>query len=227
MFTAFSPELLVFLRQLQENNNKAWFEQHKSDYELQVRGPALAFIAAMEMEIRAISPYYEAVAKKVGGSLMRPYRDTRFAKDKTPYKLNVGIQFRHESGKDIHAPGFYLHIAADEIFVGVGVWHPDSVALGKIRDALAERPARYLDAIGDNDFQQYFQLDGDSLIRPPKGYDKDHPQIDELKRKDFIALAALDEETLYQPDCCDQIARRFRAASNFQSWLCDALGLRY
>tara|TARA_R110001583_G_scaffold42509_4_gene135102 strand:+ start:13979 stop:14185 length:207 start_codon:yes stop_codon:yes gene_type:complete len=64
MFTAFSPELLVFLRQLQENNNKAWFEQHKSDYELQVRGPALAFIAAMEMEIRAISPYYEAVAKK-------------------------------------------------------------------------------------------------------------------------------------------------------------------
>jgi uncharacterized protein (TIGR02453 family) len=227
MFTAFSPELLTFLQQLRENNNKAWFQQHKAEYEQQVRGPALAFIAAMEMEVRAISPYYTAVAKKVGGSLMRPYRDTRFSKDKTPYKLNVGIQFRHESSKDVHAPGFYLHIEPDEVFIGVGVWHPDSPSLGRIRDALAERPAHYLDAMANDDFQQYFQLAGDRLIRPPRGYDKEHPHIEEIKRKDFIALTTLDPAILFQADFCDQVARRFRAASPFQGWLCDALGLRY
>jgi uncharacterized protein (TIGR02453 family) len=227
VFDHFSPAMTDFLRQLAANNNREWFDAHRQDYEQQVREPALAFIAAMETDIRTLSPYYEAVAKKVGGSLMRIHRDTRFGHDKRPYKTNVGIQFRHESGKDIHAPGFYLHIEPGEVFAGVGVWHPEPVSLGKIRDAIAEHPARYQDAILNAEFASRYELSGERLIRPPRGYSKDHPLIEEIKRKDFIGIARLDESELFQPGLCDKISALFASGSPLQAWLCDALGLRY
>ena len=87
------------------NNERDWFEAHRADYERFVLEPALALISEMDEIVRLISPHYRGVAKKVGGSLMRIYRDTRFGHDKTPYKTNIGIQFRHENAKDVHAPG--------------------------------------------------------------------------------------------------------------------------
>lgn len=97
---------ILFLKKVSDNNNREWFNEHKAEYEQDVREPALAFIEAFQSELEKISPHFNAIAKKVGGSLMRPYRDTRFSKDKTPFKTNVGIQFRHSVGKDVHAPGF-------------------------------------------------------------------------------------------------------------------------
>jgi uncharacterized protein (TIGR02453 family) len=87
----------------------------------------------------SISAHFLAQSRKVGGSLMRVYRDTRFSRDKTPYKTNIGIQFRHELGKDVHAPGYYLHIAPNECFAAIGLWHPESSALFKIRQAIADK----------------------------------------------------------------------------------------
>jgi uncharacterized protein (TIGR02453 family) len=116
MFNHFEPSLINFLKDLQANNNRDWFNDHKQQYEDHERLPALAFIEQMDQWIRLISPHYEASSKKVGGSLMRIYRDVRFSKNKLPYKTNLGIQFRHEVGKAVHAPGFYLHIAAEDIF---------------------------------------------------------------------------------------------------------------
>jgi uncharacterized protein (TIGR02453 family) len=103
-----------FLDELAANNNRTWFEANKPRYESLVREPALEFISAMGPALEKFAPHSRADPRKVGGSLMRVFRDTRFSRDKTPYKTNIGIQFRHELGKDVHAPGFYVHLAADE-----------------------------------------------------------------------------------------------------------------
>jgi len=129
----FSKATFSFLGELSRNNNREWFHDNKQRYEEAVRGPALAFIEDIAPELQLIAPRFLAVPKKVGGSLMRVHRDIRFGKDKTPYKTNIGIQFRHEAGKDVHAPGYYLHIAPQECFFGAGIWRPDSTALGQIR----------------------------------------------------------------------------------------------
>ena len=93
--------------------------------------------------LEKISPHFRADARPSGGSLFRIYRDTRFSKDKSPYKTNVGIHFRHERAKDAHAPGFYLHIGPDEVFAGGGMWHPDTQAATRIREAIVADPDRW------------------------------------------------------------------------------------
>ena len=107
--------------------------------------------------------------RRTGGSLMRVYRDTRFAKDKTPYKTNVGIHFRHEFGRDVHAPGFYVHVAPEECFLAVGLWRPDAAALGEVRKAIVESPDRWRRARDDKRFRERFTLEGESLKSRPAG----------------------------------------------------------
>lgn len=227
MFSHFEPSLFTFLDKLKANNNKAWFNDHKNEYEDLVRTPALAFIEQMDHWIRMISPHYEGIAKKMGGSLMRVYRDVRFSKDKSPYKTNVGIQFRHEVGKDVHSPGFYLHIEPGDVYLGVGSWHPASQELKQFRDHIVAKPGPYQDAITHQPFTDKYALVGDTLIRPPKGYDKDHPLIEEIKRKDFVAVCQLNENFLFQENLCEEVAKLYGRAQPLQRFLCEALGLRF
>ena len=116
-YATFEPETLEFLAELQNNNNRPWFKLNKHRYEEQVLDPALDFIRSMYEPLQQIAPHFTAVARQSGGSLMRVYRDTRFSRDKTPYKTNIGIQFRHEQARDVHSPGYYLHIDPDEVFI--------------------------------------------------------------------------------------------------------------
>lgn len=223
----FTPQSMTFLRKLAKNNNRDWFQQNKLEYEETVRTPALRFITDMANELPALSPHFLAQPKKLGGSLMRVYRDVRFGKDKRPYKTNIGIQFRHERGKDVHAPGFYVHVQPGGCFVGVGIWRPDSVSLGKIRDRICEHGKQWQSAIHAKSFNKHFELSGESLIRPPRGYDKEHPLINDLKRKDFIAISELDDETVLSSQFKSQVINRYRAADNYMQYLCQALELRY
>jgi uncharacterized protein (TIGR02453 family) len=223
----FTPQTMSFLRTLARHNQRDWFEQNKPVYEVSVRTPALQFITEMADDLAHLSPYFLAQAKKVGGSLMRVHRDVRFSKDKQPYKTNIGIQFRHERGKDVHAPGFYVHIEPAACFVGVGVWHPDAVALGKIRDGIAEQGNQWQAAICSKSFQKHFVLGGESLNRPPRGYAKEHPLIDDLKRKDFIAISTLDDELVLSSRLRKHVLDRFKAADDFMRFLCQALQLQY
>jgi len=222
----FTQETLRFLNDLAANNNRDWFGSHKEEYETTVRTPALDFIADMADELALISPHFLAVPKKVGGSLMRVYRDTRFGRDKRPYKTNIGIQFRHEMGKNVHAPGYYLHVESEECFVGVGIWRPDATALGKIRDAIVENSAGWL-AVSDNKaFRKTFTLSGDSLINAPRGYAKDHPLLEDLKRKDFIALSEVSIEKITSPRLKSLVTDKFNIATPYMLLLCKALELR-
>ncbi|ABL99297.1 DUF2461 domain-containing protein [Shewanella amazonensis] len=222
----FTQATFDFLAALEANNERDWFKANQHTYEDKVRTPALALIEAAAPAIVALSPRLTAVAKKVGGSLMRPQRDTRFGHDKRPYKTNVGIQFRHFQGKDVHAPGLYLHIANDGCFVAAGIWHPESKALNAIRSCIDENPATYqkaLKALTDSGFA----MDGDSLSRPPRGYDKRHPLIDELKRKDFIAVKSLTNHEVLQPDFASRLVAEFEHCQQLMRYLCFALELDY
>jgi uncharacterized protein (TIGR02453 family) len=155
------------------------------------------------------------------------FRDTRFARDKSPYKTNIGIQFRHELGKDVHAPGFYLHVATDECFFGAGCWHPEADALGHIRDLIAAQPKRWFAARDDKKLAAHWTLAGDSLTRPPRGYSADHPAIEDLKRKDFIGLAALSFAEATGPGLVKLATERFAAAAPLMKFLCEAQGVQY
>ena len=223
----FTKATLEFLDELAANNNRAWFEKNKPLYESLVREPALDFIEAMAPLLKTFAPHFRADLRKVGGSLMRVFRDTRFARDKTPYKTNIGIQFRHELGKDVHAPGFYVHLAVDECFLAVGCWHPDADALGRIRDLVAGKPERWFAVRDDKDFVSTWALSGDSLTRPPRGYAADHPAIGDLKRKDFIGIARLSQAEVTSPELPKLAGTRFAAAAPFMKFLCDAQEARY
>ena len=223
----FTNATLQFLEALSANNQRDWFETSKQRYEAEVRGPALMFINDIAPKLQQVAPRFPAVAKKVGGSLMRAHRDTRFGKDKTPYKTNIGIQFRHEAGKDVHAPGYYLHIAPEGCFLGVGIWRPDSQALGKIRDRIVEKSDHWIKARDHKAFKKLYTLSGDSLNNAPRGYAKDHPLLEDLKRKDFIAIVDLSTKEVTQRQLLDTTVKRFAAAEPFMRFLCDALAVRF
>lgn len=223
----FTPQTFTFLSALAENNNREWFEVHQQDYEDFVRTPALDFISDMSDEMPAISRHFLAQPKKMGGSLMRIYRDTRFSRDKTPYKTNIGIQFRHEVGKDVHAPGYYLHIEPGSCFLGIGLWRPDADALLKIREAIVENADAWMAARDDQTFSKHFSLDGDSLVNAPRGFAKEHPLVEDLKRKDFICLANLSEAKVTSKNLRPHVVERFRQAEPYMRFLCNALELRF
>lgn len=226
-FRGFDKLLLRFLKDLQKNNERAWFQANKVCYEEQVREPALAFIRAFGAELGKISPFFIASDQRVGGSLMRVYRDTRFGKDKTPYKANVGIHFRHESCGDIHAPGFYVHIEPRSCFLGVGIWHPGAKSLAKVRAAIDARPAEWKTARDAQSFRAAFELTGDSLKTAPRDYPKDHPLIEDLRRKDFIGVQNLTEADTTKPGFLKSVGSAFRSSTPFVRFLCEAIGVPF
>jgi uncharacterized protein (TIGR02453 family) len=222
-FRVFEPSLFQFLEELADNNHRSWFQENKRRYEREVLGPSLAFIRAFQPRLKKLSEFFVASDRRVGGSLMRVYKDTRFSKDKTPYKTNVGIQFRHEFGRDVHAPGFYVHIAPDECFLAVGLWRPDPGALYAIRQAIVDRPDRWRRARNDRKFREHFTLEGDSLKSSPRGFPADHPLIEDLKRTDFIGLCELGRKDVLEAGFTDHVARAFAASRPFMRFLCEAL----
>jgi uncharacterized protein (TIGR02453 family) len=224
---SFSPELFAFLRDLKANNDREWFAANKRRYEEAVKEPALDFVEAFARPLHAISPHFVADPRPAGGSLFRIHRDTRFSKDKSPYKTNTGIQFRHEAGRDVHAPGFYVHLEPGAAMVAAGVWHPDGEALSRIRAAIDAHPAGWRRASTGKRFRDRYELGGDSLKRPPAGYPADHPLVEDLKRKDFVAVARLADREVTAPGFDAALARDFRAASPFVAFLCAALDLPF
>jgi uncharacterized protein (TIGR02453 family) len=219
--------LFKFLRELKKNNDREWFLANKARYESDVRDPMLRFIADFADPLHSISRHFVADPRPMGGSFFRIYRDTRFSKDKSPYKTTAAAHFRHEAGGDVHAPGFYFHLEPGEVFVGAGVWHPDADTLARIRDAIAEHPEEWKRAVSGKAFKAACELWGEKLMRPPKGYDPDRPFIEDLKRKDFVAMASFTEADACKTGFMDRVADVYRAAAPFMAFLTKAAGLRF
>jgi uncharacterized protein (TIGR02453 family) len=224
---SFGPELFTFLADLRANNNREWFAANKDRYEEHLLEPALDFINAFAPRLERISPHFRADARPSGGSLFRIYRDTRFSKDKTPYKTNLGIHFRHERAKDAYAPGYYLHIGPGEVFAGGGIWHPGTEGATRIREAIVADPERWRHATRTGAFAKRLELGGDSLKRVPRWADAEHPLAGDLKRKDFFGWARLSEDDVVAPEFVDEYARICRAAAPLTRFLCDALDVPY
>lgn len=226
-YVGFEKASIEFLEQLAANNNREWFNEHKARYEAEVLDVALRFIQSMQDPLAQFAPRFTAIPQRVGGSLMRVYRDTRFSKNKLPYKTNIGIQFRHEQAKDVHSPGYYVHVDPEQVFLGVGMWRPESDALHAIRQRIVARPSEWKSALGDPKFRRHFELGGESLSRPPRGFDKDHELIGDIKRKSFIAVRNLDVEDSFSPQFQRKVEASFIAAAPFMKFLCKAVGVPF
>ena len=221
----FGPELFRFLKDLRAHNDRNWFAANRARYERDVRDPLLGFVQDVVAPLARISRQVVADPRPVGGSLFRIYRDTRFSKDKSPYKTHAAAQFRHRAGKDVHAPGFYLHLEPGAVFVGAGLWRPEPEALQAVRTTIANKPADWKKAIGGAGFRRTCALEGEIAKRPPRGFDPGHSLIDDIRRKDFVAVARLSEKDALSLRFLEQFVGFCRAASPLNAFLCKALGL--
>ncbi|MCP1375067.1 DUF2461 domain-containing protein [Dyella lutea] len=225
--TYFSPATFRFLKALDRNNNREWFLDHKADYEQHVREPFLTLIADMQAPLTKISPHYRADARKNGGSLFRIHRDTRFSNNKLPYKPWQGARFFHERRHEIAAPSFYVHIQPGDCFAGGGMWHPEPDDLKRIRAFLADNPAAWKKATRSKTFRERFEFWGESLSRPPRGYDPGHELIEDLKRKDFAAGQGFDEALACSPKLLPTLVDIYRHIAPLNDYLCAAQELEF
>jgi len=226
-FPGFPEDFFVFLEDLKANNNRDWFNANKNRYYESVVNPVSEFIVCMAPNLRKISPHYIANPKPHGGSMFRIYRDTRFSKDKTPYKTHTGVQFRHEAGKDAHAPGFYLQLGADGLYFGGGIWRPPGPQLNRIRDYLADNSRSWARISNATRIKEVGGIRGESLKRPPRGFDAQHVHIEDLKRKSFYVMTEAPPERALRPGFVDDVTEGFRRAAPLNRFITGALELPF
>ncbi len=217
-----TPRTFRFLSELARHNDRDWFNANKDRYIEEVRDPLLAFVAAFAPKLAKISHQMVADPRPVGGSLFRIYRDTRFSVDKRPYKTHAGLSFRHRSGREVHGPVFYLHLEPGTVFSAAGMWHPPSDSVKQVRDAIIAHPERWERATRG---RSRALDDGDRLVRPPRGYDLEHPLLEDLKRKSFTMSTRFTQKEACAPDFLNQFARACRQTAPLMEFLTDAVGL--
>lgn len=224
----FSDASFKFLRALARHNEREWFHAHKADYDAHVRGPFLRLIGDLQPVLAAVSPHYRADPKGVGGSLFRIQRDTRFSGDKRPYKEWQGARLFHERHKQVEAPSFYLHLQPGNCFIGSGLWHPQPDSLRRIRHFIVDNPGSWQAAAHDNAFRRRYDLDdSEMLVRAPRGFPADFAFAQDLRRKNFVALRAIDDATMTGPRLLKVIEGDLAGLARFTDYLCAALDLEF
>lgn len=223
----FTQQTVEFLTELTHNNDRDWFNANKSRYETHVRDAALEVISALQGSLFDMSPHLKVEPKVQGGSLFRIHRDTRFSKDKTPYKTHCAMRFEHNGGtRDRPAPGMYFQISADHAGLGAGIWRPPGPVLTELRQAMAADPAGWC-AVRDPLLEAGWSFMGESLKRPPRGFDADHPLVDDLKRKSLALTRHVPLELALSSELPNSLAQTFSEAAPFLAWQCDVLGLPF
>jgi uncharacterized protein (TIGR02453 family) len=224
-FYGFPAGLFRFFKDLEQHNDRQWFNDSKERYIESVVQPMSEFIVAMQPRLKAISSHYVADPRPHGGSMFRIYRDSRFSSDKTPYKTHAACQFRHDAGKDVHAPGFYVHIGTDELFFGGGIWQPAGPDLNRIRDYIADNVRAWARIRNAKKVLDAGGIKGESLMRPPRGFNAEHVHIEDLKRKSFYIMTEADPAVALKPDFIDLVSDAFKRAAPLNRFICDALEL--
>lgn len=208
-FTGFRPEAIQFLADLAANNDRAWFQPRKADYERLLKAPLEAFCVALAERFEARGVPLTADPAR---SPFRIYRDVRFSRDKSPYKTNVGASFPWTGGGD-GSPGGYFHLQPGEIYIGGGMWHPEPARLNAFRRLLDADPGRVHAVIDEPGFVATFgELVGNRLTRVPKGYRSDHPEAELLKLKDVGFSHRLSDAEATSPELPDRLAATMEVA---------------
>jgi uncharacterized protein (TIGR02453 family) len=184
-FDGFPKEGLEFLGRLKKNNNRVWFEKHKSEYENFVKQPMQSLVASLQPHFAQFAPEFDLNPRR---SIFRIYRDVRFSPDKTPYKTHIAAHIvLGGKPKGFLGSGYYLHVEPDECYVGGGIYIPDGDQLKKIRKALVSRGNEFLEVVENKKFRRMFApFNWQKLKRIPKGYDETHPMAEWLKYKQFF-----------------------------------------
>lgn len=216
-FSGFPKGGLQFLRDLKKNNDRDWFKARKSLYEEAVKAPMTELVLALGEDFEKFAPEYLTDPKK---AIYRIYRDTRFSKNKAPYKTHVAASFNHKALAKHAAAGFYFHLSPDEILMGGGVYMPGSAELLAIRRHISANPVAYGAVVSNRTFKRYFgEVTGERLVRPPKGFPPDDPAIETLKQKQFLASENLDPELALSPKLLPELSKRFKALAPLIDYL--------
>ncbi len=219
-FAGFPPEGLRFLRQLKKNNDREWFAAHRDEYIEFVKLPMESLIAALAVPIDKIAPEMYVNPKKC---MFRIHRDTRFSKNKDPYKTHVAAIF-HPRGHWEESAGFYLHIEPGQVFLGGGIYMPDGQQLKKIRAAITAKPKAFLAIVKSTRFKKLFgSLEGESLSRAPLGYAPDDSMIAWLKFKQFFVSVEWKESAARQKDFVRRVAGVYKEMLPLVRFLNSAL----
>jgi len=219
--TYFTPELFRFLARLKRNNDREWFLAHKDEYETHARGPAIRFITDFAGPLSEISAYLVADPRSSRGSLFRIYRDTRFSHDKRPYKTHIAMRFSHR-GKDVHSPGFYLHLEPGKSFAASGLWHPEPPTLLKVRTAIVERPDEW------RPVRRFLNWDDASkLSRAPRGFPANHEFVEDLKLRDIGTFVELSDAQVCHAKFMTTFSAACRKMSPLAAFLSGAVGLKF
>ncbi len=182
---AFTDRTVKFLRALKRNNRREWFAAHKDEYEAHVRQPMAAMVDRLEIDFLAFAPELVANPKT---SLYRIYRDTRFSSDKTPYKTHAAASFPTRGLNRHEGAGLYFHIGCDEVWIGGGMYAPETPQLAAVREHIAGNVHRLRSIVESPAFKRHIgALEGEKLARVPRGFPKDHEAAEYLRHRQFIA----------------------------------------
>jgi uncharacterized protein (TIGR02453 family) len=215
--TRFDPKALAFLRALKRNNDREWFRARKEDYERLLRAPLTAMIEQMAVDFRAFAPDLSANPKT---SLYRIYRDTRFSDDKTPLKTQVSAVFPHKQLKKGVGAGLYLEVAPSWVWVGGGMYAPETSQIQAEREHIAANHKRLRRIINAPSFKKAVgKLEGRQLQRVPRGFDKEHPAADLLKYRQFLAGAEFPVSLATSPRFYSTVLGVFRQISPLIAFL--------
>jgi len=226
--TYFTPHAFRFLRALARHNERAWFQEHRDDYERHVRAPFLRLVADLQPALAEVSGQYRADPAPAGGSLFRIHRDTRFSNNKAPYKTWQGARLFHARRREVPAPSFYVHLEPGGCFVGAGLWHPDTPVQRRVRQFIHDNPAGWVAATQAPAFRRRFALDdSEMLVRIPAGFPADSPLAGDLRRRNFVALRALDDALMTGPRLLSTLGRDLAALAPLVDYLCAALDLEF
>jgi uncharacterized protein (TIGR02453 family) len=221
-FEGFPPEGITFLKKLKRNNNRPWFDRHKDEYESHVKLPMQSLITALQPHFERFAPEFDINPKR---SLFRIYRDIRFSNDKTPYKTHVAAHFvLRGKPKGVEGSGYYLHIEPGQVFLGGGIYMPDSGQLKGIRRAIETNAEKFLSILRNRKFIATFKrLEGEKLQRVPKGYAPDHPMGEWLKQKQFFVWVEWPEARCKSERLVSEVAAVFEAATPLVRFLNNAM----
>ncbi|MEP6780912.1 MAG: DUF2461 domain-containing protein [Gemmatimonadaceae bacterium] len=231
-FKGIRPAALTFMRGLKKNNRKEWFEEHRDDYEREVKQPLLALIEDVDALLAEFAPEIIGSPKK---SMFRIYRDVRFSKDKSPYKTHAAAWFYHRDGgssvgsEAAHGgAGFYFHFSPEGSHVGGGIWMPPRPVLNRVRTLIAENPEGFEDIVLAPAFKKKFgALEEESMLtRIPRGFDPDHAAGKWLRFQSFTAGHPITNEQLMSPKLPQIIAKSYETMTPFVRWLNSASGLK-
>lgn len=205
------PEALKFLRGLEKNNDREWFNERKALYEAELKEPMLAIVRKITEAMMEFAPHYVRPAEK---SLFRIYRDTRFSNDKRPYKTHVAAWWSHMGMEKTSGAGYYFQVSPKGVVIAAGAYMPEKEQLAAIRNWLLDNHTEFRKILLKPAIRKTFaEFEGEALTRPPKGFPPEHPAMDLIKRKQWGLSTTLPAETALEPNFAVILIKHFKLLS--------------